>query len=442
MPGPRVTPVHSDERVPESVDVVVIGGGIIGTSTALELAERGHRVALCEKGGIGQEQSSRNWGWVRISERDPREIPLMALSHQRWESLPTRISGATGFQRCGIAFACNTDEEYANSEASCEQLAPYEVGARMISASELNTLFPQSTGFTTKGALYTPHDGRAEPQLAAPAIAEGARQHGASVLTECAVRGIERSGGKVSGVVAERGRIGCSSVVVAGGAWSSLFLGSLGIRLPQLKVINSVLRTTPFEGPQDTFWRGDYAIRKRLDGGYTVAGGHANIADIVPDSFRFLKDFWPLLKAQYGMVKLRLGWRFLDEWRLPRQWAMDESSPFEYCRVLDPKPSRAMLDEAWQALTSEFPGFREAAIAQRWAGCIDVSPDTIPVISRVDSDPGVVVATGFSGHGFGIGPGAGCLAADLVTNDQPSVDPDAFRLSRFSDGSSIEVGSM
>lgn len=77
MPGPFVVPVHGNAEPPAEVDVVVIGGGIIGTSTALELAEAGQRVALCEKGGIGHEQSSRNWGWVRVARRDPREIPLV-----------------------------------------------------------------------------------------------------------------------------------------------------------------------------------------------------------------------------------------------------------------------------------------------------------------------------------------------------------------------------
>ena len=78
MPGPYVVPVHGDAELPKEVDVVVIGGGIIGVSTALELSEQRLRVALCEKGGIGQEQSSRNWGWVRISRRDPREADPLA----------------------------------------------------------------------------------------------------------------------------------------------------------------------------------------------------------------------------------------------------------------------------------------------------------------------------------------------------------------------------
>ena len=100
MPGPHVVPVHGDPDLPREVDVVVIGGGIIGASTALELAEGGLRVALCEKGGIGKEQSSRNWGWVRISRRDPREVPLMAEALRIWSGLDQRIgrdtSTATG----------------------------------------------------------------------------------------------------------------------------------------------------------------------------------------------------------------------------------------------------------------------------------------------------------------------------------------------------------
>ncbi|WP_457301628.1 FAD-dependent oxidoreductase, partial [Phyllobacterium sp. P5_D12] len=95
MPGPYVVRVHGDENLPEKVDVVVIGGGIIGTSTALELAERGHKVALCEKGGIGQEQSSRNWGWVRISRRDPREVPLMAEALRIWSGFDKRLGRDT-----------------------------------------------------------------------------------------------------------------------------------------------------------------------------------------------------------------------------------------------------------------------------------------------------------------------------------------------------------
>lgn len=439
MPGPYVTPVHGDAELPEKVDVVVIGGGIIGASTALELAERGISVALCEKGGIGQEQSSRNWGWVRISRRDPREVPLMAEALRIWPGLEARLGRPTGYRRAGIIFTCKDDSEYQAHERWGRHLEGYQIEHRMLSKSELAELLPGSH-LDVKGGLYTPADGRAEPQIVAPAIAERARECGAHILTECAVRGIERQAGRVSGVVTERGTIACSSVVLAGGAWSSLFAGRFGIDLPQLKVMNTVQRTKPLEGgPEQAIWAQDFAIRKRQDGGYTIASGHRNVVDIVPASFRYARAFLPALAKEWRSLSFRAGGRFFDEARIARQWSLDEASPFEYHRVLDPKPSPKVMDEMMGALKQAFPVFEKAEIAQRWAGYIDVTPDAVPVISPVESVPGFFIATGFSGHGFGIGPAAGRLMTDLVTDRPPLVDPSVFRLSRFSDGSKIEL---
>lgn len=439
MPGPYVVPVHGDAELPKQVDVVVIGGGIVGTSTALELAERGVSVALCEKGGIGQEQSSRNWGWVRISRRDPREVPLMAEALRIWARLDERTGRDTGYRRAGIVFTCADDREYDEHERWGHNLEGYQLESRMISAADFRTMFPGSD-MKLKGALYTPADGRAEPQKAAPAIAEAARDKGAAILTECAVRGIETAAGVVSGVITERGPIACKAVVLAGGAWSSLFSGMFGLNLPQLKVMNSVLRTRPLEGgPEQAIWANGFACRKRQDGGYTIASGHENVVDIVPASFRHATAFLPALRTEWRSLKFRLGGRFLDEMRIPRRWAMDEASPFEYCRVLDPKPSKKLSDIALANLKKAFPVFEKAEIAQRWAGYIDVTPDAVPVISAVDSIPGFHIATGFSGHGFGIGPAAGRLMADIVTGRPPVVDPKDFRFSRFSDGSKIEL---
>jgi len=439
MPGPYVDPVHGDADLPGEVDVVVIGGGIIGCSTALELVECGLRVALCEKGGIGKEQSSRNWGWVRISRRDPREVPLMAEALRIWLGLDERLGRDTGYRRTGILFTCVDDLQYAQHENWNRHLQGYQLDSRMLSAREFGEKFPGSE-LKLKGALFTAADGRAEPQKAAPAIAEAARDRGAHVLTECAVRGIETSGGSISGVVTERGPIACKAVVLAGGAWSSLFSGNLGIDFPQLKVMNSVIRTKPLEGgPQEAIWHSDFAIRKRQDGGYTIASGHENMVDIVPRSFRYATAFLPALRKEWRSLNFRLGLRFLDEARIPGSWALDEPSPFEYNRILDPAPSKKLSDKAMSAAVRAFPALAKAQIAQRWAGYIDVTPDAVPVISAIDRIPGFFMASGFSGHGFGIGPAAGRLMADLVTNRTPLVDPACFRFNRFSDKSKIEL---
>lgn len=439
MPGPYVVPVFGDAALPQKVDVVVIGGGIIGCSTALELVERGLSVALCEKGGIGHEQSSRNWGWVRITRRDPREVPLMAEALRIWSGLGERTGRDLGYTQSGIAFACATDKEYDDHERWLDALKDYQIDSRMLSAAEFAQMTPGGR-MDVKGALYTSVDGRAEPQKAAPALAEAARDRGAHILTECAVRGIETSAGAVSGVVTERGEIACEQVVLAGGAWSSLFARNTGLRLPQLKVKNSVIRTKPLEGgPDCAIWSEHFSIRKRQDGGYTIADGFRNIVDIVPDSFRYMRDFLPALGAEWKSLMLRFGGRFYDEARIPNRWRMDEASPFEYCRVLDPKPAFSLQDKALDNLRRAFPVFEKAEIAQRWAGAIDVTPDAIPVISGVDTIAGFYLATGFSGHGFGIGPAAGKLAADLVTGRTPVVDPTPYRFNRFTDGTKIEI---
>jgi glycine/D-amino acid oxidase-like deaminating enzyme len=433
--APRPDPVASDPTLPATAAVVVIGGGIIGTSTAFFLARKGVPVVLCEKGEIGAEQSSRNWGWCRKMGRDPREIPLVIESLRLWPEMNTLTGAETGFRQCGIVHLCKTQAEMAKREACQEHARPYQLDSRVLSAAELRTVLPDIEG-TWAGGLYTPSDGRAEPTMAAPAIAEAARRHGAAVLTKCAVRGVETTGGRISAAVTEKGKIACSAVVLAGGVWSRLFSGNLGIRLPQLKVVSAVMRTERLDGGPETSAAGEgFGFRKRLDGGYTVANWSNNRFDITPDAFRFFLDFLPALRLQRGTVRLRVGRTFIEEWQTPRRWALDQPTPFERIRTLDPAPDRVILAQAQQNLGAAFPVFRNMRIAEQWGGAIDVTPDAVPVISPIETLPGFFIATGFSGHGFGIGPGAGRLMADLVSGDQPVVDPAAFRFSRFTDGS-------
>ena len=435
--GPPVDPVAAAAAPPAEAEIVIIGGGIIGTTAALYLARRGVSVALCEKGHIAGEQSSRNWGWVRKARRDPREIPLIVESLRLWEGMNAGIGAETGFRRTGIVFAAEREADVARYETWLGHARPFQIDARIVSGAELARLVPGAEG-RSRAALYCATDGRAEPQKAAPAIAAAARREGAHILTGCAVRGLERSAGRVSAVITEHGRIACHAVIVAAGAWSRRFLRDLGLTLPQLKVRASVLRTAPIEGaPTAAYWARDFAFRKRLDGGYNIANGHVNVVPIVPDSFRFLAAFVPALLSETRSLKLRPSHRFVQEWREARPVPLDRPSPYEQTRVLDPAPDRNYLRQALDRLKAAMPAFAEARVVQEWAGMIDVTPDAIPVISTVEQVPGLVIATGFSGHGFGIGPGAGHLAADLATGAAPIVDPAAFRFSRFSDGTRV-----
>jgi glycine/D-amino acid oxidase-like deaminating enzyme len=280
--------------------------------------------------------------------------------------------------------------------------------------------------------LHTPTDGRAEPAHAAPAIAEAARDHGAKIFTNCAVRGIDLHNGRLVGVITERGRIRCDAAVLAGGAWSRLFAGNAGLDLPQLKILGSVFRTEPLTGgPEITAAGSVFALRKRLDGGYSIARRNASTAELTPDHFRLLSDFFPRLLSSRHEIRLRLGGRMWEELRTARRWSLDQTTPFEAVRVLDPKPKQSILAEARDVLSRAFPVFANMRVAESWAGLMDVTPDAVPVIDEVKRIPGFFIATGFSGHGFGIGPGAGRLMADLVAGDTPVVDPKPFRLDRF-----------
>jgi glycine/D-amino acid oxidase-like deaminating enzyme len=433
--APAVDRVQSDSLMPSGTRVVVIGGGIIGVCTAFFLARKGIPVVLCEKGEIAGEQSSRNWGWCRKMGRDPREVPLAIEALRLWTEMNTLIGGETGFRRSGIVYLCRTPKDLAKREAWLEQVGkPFQLDSRLLTRDQMSRALPGLAG-PWLGALSTPSDGRAEPAQAAPAIAEAARGLGATILTQCAVRGVETQGGRIAGVVTERGTIACQSVVLAGGVWSRLFCRPLELRLPQLKVLSSVMRTEPLAGGPEASVSGfGFGLRKRLDGGYTVASWSGNVADIVPDTFRFFGDFLPAMWMHRREVRPRLSGRFVQELVQPRRWKLDRPSPFEAVRTLDPQPHQPILDQARAYATEAFPVFHSMRIAESWGGMIDVTPDGIPVISAVDALPGFFIATGFTGHGFGIGPGAGRLMAELVLGETPVVDPTPFRYSRFSDG--------
>src|SRR6201987_3279935 len=245
--APRVDPVRSDEALPARADVVIIGGGIIGTSTALFLAQKGVRAVLCEKGHIAGEQSSRNGGWCRKRGRDPRELPLIIESLRLWQGMNELVEAETGFRQAGIMYLAETRAELGQLETWLPPPGQYQLAPRILTRAEAAELMPGLTGNWT-GALYTASDGKAEPQRAAPAIAEAARRHGAAIMTQCAARGIETAAGRVSAVATEKGRISCNTVLLAGGAWWQLCCGKLWIGVPKFKFLARLRRTEPLEG--------------------------------------------------------------------------------------------------------------------------------------------------------------------------------------------------
>ena len=423
--------------IPSSADVVIIGGGIIGVSTAWFLAKQGVSVVVCEKGHIAGEQSGRNWGWVRQQGRDAREMPMIVESLRIWRQLGEDLGEDLGYRQHGILYLADNDKQLARYAAWAKFAEDFETGTRLIERNELQRLVRGAT-VRWRGALYTASDGRAEPHKAAPALARAVAREGGRILTGCAVRGIETGGGRVSAVITEHGPIRASTVLCAAGAWTSMFCRSLGIRVPQLRVRGTVCRT----GPAELVWEGGMsdsrlALRRRQDGGYTLATGSIVDHPITPSTFRFGAQFASALRADARSMRLSLGQEFFDELTTPTAWSLDEESPFEKCRVLNPKPNPTVLRHIRRNLDATFPQLANTPIIESWAGMIETTPDVVPVIDQADGLPGFHIATGFSGHGFGIGPGAGKAIAGFLTGNDVGLDVREFRLGRFSDGTRV-----
>ena len=268
------TPVAFSDPLPDAVDAVVIGAGVIGTATAWFLAQRGVKVALCEKGRVAGEQSSRNWGWVRQQGRDRAELPIMMESNRIWRGL----AGETGekdlaFTAAGCVYLAEDERELAKYEEWHDLAKQHQLDTRMLTAQQAREAVPGVEGRWV-GGMVTPSDGRAEPFVAVPALARAARRLGVSIAESCAVRTVETAGGRVRGVRTERGPVRADRVVLAGGAWSTHFAGNAGLDLPQLIVRSTVGRThaAPDRSLPNVASPG-FTVRRRADGGYTISTG-------------------------------------------------------------------------------------------------------------------------------------------------------------------------
>jgi glycine/D-amino acid oxidase-like deaminating enzyme len=238
--------------------------------------------------------------------------------------------------------------------------------------------------------------------------------------------------------VTEHGPIRARRVLVAGGAWSGRLLGTVGVDLPQAFVRASAARTAPVAdgGAGRALRTAGSAIRPREDGGWSLGCPGRLTALPSARTVRWLRTFAPMTRTLWHDVANLNSLRAMaGPWMPPGRGPMS----FERCRVLDPAPDMSAIDGALAAARADFPFLTGVPIAQAWAGVIDGTPDALPVIDALPSHPGLVIATGFSGHGFGLGPGAGRLAAELAAGVVPCVDPSPYALARFIDGRSLHI---
>ncbi|TPJ40564.1 FAD-binding oxidoreductase [Mesorhizobium sp. B2-5-13] len=426
--------IETTEQLPQSADAVVIGAGIVGVFTAYYLARRGLKVALVEKGRVGAEQSSRNWGWCRQQNRDARELPMATRSLDLWDSFAAESGEDTGFRRCGLLYLSNDEAELAGWARWRNFAKTAGVTTHMLDSAEA-TARGLATGRSWRGGVFSPTDGTADPSRAAPAVARAIIKRGGAVRQNCAARGIEVEGGRLSGVVTESGTIRTKLAVLAGGAWASSFCHQFGFRFPQASIRSSILSVSPgAEGLPDALHTANISATRRGDGGYTLAISGRGRVDVTPQQLRFSSQFLPMFLKRWrslapgGLQGVRSGHETLRHWRL------DQPTPMERMRILDPAPDQATIRLTHARALDLLPALRQTRINAAWAGYIDSTPDGVPAIGEIDTVPGFFLAAGFSGHGFGIGPGAGHLVADLMTGSEPVVDATSYDPRRF-DGS-------
>jgi glycine/D-amino acid oxidase-like deaminating enzyme len=425
---PNKTPfgslLSSNDDLPETADVVVIGGGIAGASAALELAKDGMRVVLIEKSLIASEQSGRNWGFVRQQGRDPDELPLAMMSNKIWSTLQQDLGADVGWKQGGN-LALATDAKKVDAYRGwIEMAAGMGLTSKLLTMDQVRDLLPNVVGDWSV-ALYTESDAHADPAKATSAIARAAQKAGATLVTNCKVLEIESSGGAIRGVRTNRGSVRTPRVILAAGIWSGRLSATVGVRLPQGIVTNSVAATQPLPHLTDLgVWTRELAFRQLPDGRLILSAETATEVDIYLNNPRYAFMFAPVFLHNLGTFKVQAH----------RLKTIGRRAGMRHFELPTATPNLKQLEPVAERMRAAFPQLSNLRIESAWAGHIDGTADGMPIIGRIPDVEGLYASTGFTGHGFALGPGAGRTIAEIVLDKHTTINALAFRPSRFREG--------
>lgn len=420
--------------LPDRADVVIIGAGIMGCATAYYLAKRGIKAVLLDKSRIAGAQSSRAWGFVRIMSRDEAEVPLMMEAMKIWPHLEAELQSDLDWRQDGCLFMAVNDREMQGYDDWMPIAKQYGLDTKLIGATEVAGLMPGLRD-PALGGLYSPTDGHAEPRKVAPAFAQRAAELGALIFEGCGATGLELINGKVDTVLTEAGPIRTKAVLVAAGASSFRILKTLGRDLPQQHVRSTALRTNRIPSLTGTAFYGHHiGFRQRKDGSLTLADEVSTDIDLTLGHLRALRWFLPPMLQMSGMFSFHVNdfaWRDLLH-RLP--WRSEAKLPWIHDRDPLIPANTKRVQRAIANLRYQFPAAASAQVVESWACHIDCIPDGIPVIGPLPDTEGLLIATGYCGHGFAMGPITGQLMAEQIAEGQSRLDLRAFRFSRFAEG--------
>lgn len=372
----------------DQADVIVVGAGIHGASTAFHLAERGVKVIILDRSAAGAAATGRSSGVVRMHYDLAAESALAWLSYGYFRDWADRVGGDCGFVRTGFLRIVPQAWEAA-LRANVEDQVRIGIPTSVVSAAEVARLAPGVIGDDFGFAAFEPESGYADPAGACAALLAGARRWGAELRQGVAVEAITVDGDRVTGVRTATGSIAASTVVLAAGAWSGPLAATCGVEL--------AVRA----------WHHDTGFVTRPP---AVAVGLPTVIDDINEIY-----FRPE-GERLALVGLEDGNRVDDQ--------PDDDS----------RSDPDFIDHAVDRLCNRAPAFVDAELHSAHGGTDGISPDQRPIIGR-DGPDGLVLQAGFSGTGFKIAPAVGLAVSELVVDGEAhSADISAFEPGRFTAG--------
>ncbi len=369
--------------LPARAEVVVVGGGVMGTSIAFHLAEAGVRdVLLVERDAWASGSTSRAAGGVRAQFSDELNIAIALRSLEAFDRFHDRPGGEIDLHKVGYLFLLDREEDVRVFERSVALQNAHGVPSRLVDAAEAKRLSPLAGVDGVIAATFCPIDGHASPESVVQGYAAGACAHGAAIETGCGVTGIEVEGGEIRAVQTSRGRVETSTVICAAGVWSPAVGAMVGMQLPVVPYLREVGFTAPLPG-----------------------AGRPPLTIDVTTSFYFHGEGQGLL---FGMA--------------------DPAQP----PGLDAQRDPEWLEKVVAVAERRAPALCDAGIAGGWAGFYEATPDHNALIGEWNGVSRFLYATGFSGHGFLQGPAVGEIVRDLVLGRTPFVDVTPLAVERFS----------
>ncbi|MGH2533263.1 MAG: NAD(P)/FAD-dependent oxidoreductase [Thermomicrobiales bacterium] len=384
----------------ERTEVVVIGGGISGAAAAYELATSGARVTLVERGDLASMASGWTLAGVRQSGRHPAELPLATAAVRRWEGLAEELEADVEYRQEGNLRLARTPEEMAVIERIVNEQRVLGLEIAFLAGNEAVREVAPALGERVLAASFCPTDGHANPVKAVRAFADAAARAGATIRTGTTVTEIDVGANKVRGVRTGDGDIAADVVAVAAGVYSDRLLAPLGLDLPLDLRLVAVVQTAPLPPTLNQVLgvaNADFAGRQEAGGRFrlTSSGG-----------------VWP---------------HRLEEWERDGELV---------------QPAAATVVHTLDRAIEVIPALAGARIAKIWGGLLDMTPDALPVIERMAEIDGMIVAAGFSGHGFCLGPITGRIVRDLAIEGRSSLPIAPFRRERLAGATAREAVTL